>query len=64
MTTKYEVCRCDGCTTKRLVDAAPELLAALKNVVRFEAVSQGMNPSVWPLIHASIAKAEGRTDEE
>ena len=45
-----------------LIAAAPELLAALKNVARFEAVCQGMHPGVWPMIHAAIAKAEGRDE--
>lgn len=43
-----------------LVAAAPDLLAALKDVCRFESVIEGMNPSAWPVIHAAIAKAEGR----
>jgi len=45
-----------------VIAAAPELLAALKNVCRFEGVIDGMNPSVWPAIHAAIAKAEGRAE--
>ena len=45
-----------------LIAAAPELLAALKDVCRFERFVQGMNPSVWPAVHAAIAKAEGRSE--
>lgn len=45
-----------------LIAAAPELLAALKDVCRFESVIQGMNPSAWPVIHAAIARAEGRAE--
>lgn len=45
-----------------VIAAAPDLLAALKDVCRFESVIEGMNPSVWPVIHAAIAKAEGRPE--
>jgi hypothetical protein len=62
MTTKYEVCRCNGCSTKRLVDAAPELLAALKRLVEY-----CNNHSDYDAISDAdrvINKAEGRTDDE
>lgn len=53
---------CMRIANARLISAAPELLAALKDVCRFESVIEGMNPSVWPVIHAAIAKAEGRPE--
>jgi hypothetical protein len=34
MAYQYAVCHCDECTSKRLVDAAPELLAALKEAAQ------------------------------
>ena len=49
--------------SERLLNAAPDLLAALKNVVRFEAVTTGMHQDVWLLAYAAIAKAEGRHGE-
>jgi hypothetical protein len=67
MTTKYEVCRCDECTNKRLVDAAPALLAALKELVDYDEGSseeETYGLEVWQRCKAVIAKAEGRTDEE
>lgn len=59
----YGFCNAMVYTTEedaRLVAAAPELLEVLRDVARFEKVVDGMNPSVWPKLHAAIAKAEGR----
>lgn len=43
-----------------LIAAAPEMLAALLDVWRFEGVVQGVSPSVWQKVSAAINKAEGR----
>ena len=61
MTTKYEVCRCDECTNKRLVDAAPALLAALKAHLPWHTEPvQGWG--CWADAVAAINKAEGRSE--
>lgn len=63
MTTKYAVCHCDECTNKRLVDAAPALLAALKAHLPWHTEPvQGWGCRADAV--AAINTAEGRTDEE
>jgi hypothetical protein len=63
MTTKYEVCRCNECTNKRPVDAAPALLAALKAHLPWH-VEPVQGWGAWADAVAAINQAEGRTDEE
>jgi hypothetical protein len=62
MAFQYAVCYCDECTSKRLVDAAPALLAALKAHLPWHTEPvQGWG--VWADAVAAIAKAEGVTME-
>ena len=61
MATKYAVCHCGECTHKRLVDAAPALLAALKAHLPWHTEPvQGWG--CWADAVAAINKAEGRSE--
>ena len=48
-----------------LLAAAPDLLAALENMVRFEAIATGLHPvdviDIWPKARAAIARARGES---
>lgn len=59
MTRVHEVCRCDECTHKRLADAAPALLAALKAHLPWH-VEPEQGWGAWSDAVEAIAKAEGR----
>lgn len=61
MGTKYAVCHCAECTRKRLVDAAPDLLAALKAHMPWH-VEPVQGWGAWADAAAAIAKAEGRSE--
>jgi hypothetical protein len=62
MAQVYEVCRCDECTHKRLVDAAPALLAALKAHLPWH-VEPEQGWGCWADAVAAIEQAEGRADD-
>jgi hypothetical protein len=62
MAQQYEVCACAECKYKRLVDAAPALLAALKAHLPWHAEPvQGWGD--WADAVHAIAQAEGVTME-
>lgn len=47
----------------RLIAAAPELLAALRALLEWEALMGGWEAPAWSQAHAAVAKAAGRSGE-
>jgi len=66
MALQYAVCYCDACTAKRLVDAAPALLAALKKCKQAlkNYIDSGYDADedheAYAAAVAALRKAEGR----